>query len=74
MAKRERVSKGRVKWDRDPQEQVHGDTRTKRERTRSAQEKAALEAELDELMDEIDEVLEENAEEFVNAFVQRGGE
>jgi prokaryotic ubiquitin-like protein Pup len=29
---------------------------------------------LDELLAEIDEVLEENAEEFVNSYVQKGGE
>ena len=29
---------------------------------------------LDALIDEIDDVLEENAEEFVNSYVQRGGE
>ncbi len=29
---------------------------------------------LDDLLDEIDEVLEENAEEFVKAFVQKGGQ
>jgi len=28
----------------------------------------------DELLDEIDAVLEENAEAFVNAYVQKGGE
>lgn len=33
-----------------------------------------LKAELDDLLDEIDEVLEENAEEFVRAYVQKGGE
>ncbi len=33
-----------------------------------------LKAELDELLDEIDEVLEDNAEEFVRAYVQKGGE
>ena len=35
---------------------------------------AALERELDELLDEVDAVLEENAEEFVKAYVQKGGE
>lgn len=30
--------------------------------------------ELDDLLDEIDEVLEVNAEDFVRAFVQKGGE
>jgi ubiquitin-like protein Pup len=33
-----------------------------------------LKAELDELLDEIDEVLEDNAEEFVRAYVQKGGQ
>lgn len=33
-----------------------------------------LKTELDELLDEIDSVLEENAEEFVNAYVQKGGQ
>ena len=29
---------------------------------------------LDDILDEIDDVLEENAEEFVNSFVQKGGQ
>jgi prokaryotic ubiquitin-like protein Pup len=33
-----------------------------------------LKAELDDLLDEIDEVLETNAEEFVKAYVQKGGQ
>jgi ubiquitin-like protein Pup len=33
-----------------------------------------IKAELDDLLDEIDEVLEENAEEFVRAYVQKGGQ
>jgi prokaryotic ubiquitin-like protein Pup len=33
-----------------------------------------LKREMDEILDEIDEVLEENAEEFVKAYVQKGGE
>lgn len=28
----------------------------------------------DELLDEIDSLLEENAEQFINGYVQRGGE
>jgi prokaryotic ubiquitin-like protein Pup len=35
---------------------------------------ANLERELDDLLDEVDAVLEENAEEFVKAYVQKGGE
>ncbi len=33
-----------------------------------------VKAELDDLLDEIDEVLEENAEDFVRAYVQKGGQ
>jgi ubiquitin-like protein Pup len=29
---------------------------------------------LDDLLEEIDEVLEQNAEEFVNSYVQKGGQ
>ena len=53
--------------------------------TKSADTKAAdakdlstkseeIKADMDDLLDEIDNVLEKNAEEFVKAFVQRGGE
>lgn len=34
----------------------------------------ALTNDTDNLLDEIDEVLENNAEEFVNAYVQKGGQ
>jgi prokaryotic ubiquitin-like protein Pup len=37
-------------------------------------DKQALKDELDSLLDEIDAVLEENAEEFVKAYIQKGGE
>ncbi|MCL8018219.1 ubiquitin-like protein Pup, partial [Streptomyces sp. AS02] len=33
-----------------------------------------LAAETDDLLDEIDDVLEENAEDFVRAYVQKGGQ
>jgi ubiquitin-like protein Pup len=33
-----------------------------------------VQRELDDLLDEVDAVLEENAEEFVKAYVQKGGE
>ncbi len=33
-----------------------------------------LTADMDDLMEQIDNVLEENAEEFVKAYVQRGGQ
>jgi ubiquitin-like protein Pup len=33
-----------------------------------------IKAEIDDLLDEIDEVLDANAEDFVRAYVQKGGE
>ncbi len=33
-----------------------------------------LDADIDSILDEIDSVLEENAEEFVGAYIQKGGE
>ena len=33
-----------------------------------------IKADMDTLIDEIDEVLEQNCEEFVKAYVQRGGQ
>lgn len=35
---------------------------------------ASSTAEVDDLLDEIDSVLEENSEEFVRAFIQKGGQ
>lgn len=40
----------------------------------SSEKGEKLKAELDDLLDEIDEVLDENAEEFVRAYVQKGGQ
>ncbi|HEX5404660.1 MAG TPA: ubiquitin-like protein Pup [Pseudonocardiaceae bacterium] len=34
----------------------------------------ALNEDVDAILDEIDDVLEENAEDFVRAYVQKGGE
>jgi len=39
-----------------------------------AERHEALSEDVDAILDEIDEVLEENAEDFVRAFVQKGGE
>jgi ubiquitin-like protein Pup len=39
-----------------------------------AQTAEDLKHDLDEIVDEIDSVLEQNAEEFVAAYVQKGGE
>jgi ubiquitin-like protein Pup len=39
-----------------------------------AERHEALSEDVDSILDEIDEVLEENAEDFVKAFVQKGGQ
>jgi ubiquitin-like protein Pup len=39
-----------------------------------AEDAEATLSEIDELLDEIDSVLEENAEEFVKAYIQKGGQ
>jgi ubiquitin-like protein Pup len=42
--------------------------------TETTERHEALSEDVDAILDEIDEVLEENAEEFVRAFVQKGGQ
>jgi len=37
-------------------------------------DESELTEKIDALLDEIDEILEENAEEFVAAYIQKGGE
>lgn len=69
-----RTSKPRTRVYRSTAEEVHGDSRTKRERTRGAEEAARLQEEMDEILEEIDDVLVENAEEFVSEFKQKNGE
>ena len=39
-----------------------------------AERKEALDDDVDAILDEIDDVLETNAEDFVRAYVQKGGE
>ena len=62
-----------------------GQQRTTRSREETEEVKASVDTEVsertkevtedvDSLLDEIDGVLEENAEEFVKAYVQKGGE
>lgn len=41
---------------------------------KSTAKREAIQREMDELLEDIDGVLEENAQEFVNAYVQKGGE
>jgi ubiquitin-like protein Pup len=59
------------------QEQIHGKREDKEEVPAAPQESVKdeeLADETDDLLDEIDAVLEENAEEFVAAYIQKGGQ
>ncbi|MGA9162487.1 MAG: ubiquitin-like protein Pup [Actinomycetota bacterium] len=44
------------------------------EQTEHGVDAADLKTDLDEILDEIDSLLEENAEEFVQNYIQKGGE
>lgn len=65
MAERERIQKS----SRPSAESV-----TEEETPTASPTGDRLKAELDDLLDEIDEVLETNAEEFVNSYIQKGGQ
>lgn len=65
----ERVHKPRTRVQKNTRTEVIDDTPT-----RGEDERRALADEIDDLLDDIDEVLEENAQEFLNNFVQKGGE
>ena len=65
MAEREQIKK---------QSPSRTATETEETAPASTEKGDKLKAELDELLDEIDEVLDENAEEFVRAYVQKGGQ
>ena len=65
MAERERIQKSsRPSSESVPEEEASNTSPTG----------DRLKAELDDLLDEIDEVLETNAEEFVNSYIQKGGQ
>ncbi|MCU4184661.1 ubiquitin-like protein Pup [Acidiferrimicrobium sp. IK] len=64
MAEREQIKKTPSKTEEETVEDIPTTSKKGEE----------LKAELDDLLDEIDEVLEENAEDFVRAYVQKGGE
>lgn len=49
-------------------------TSEKIEEIPKSKDATALKGELDDLLDEIDGILEENAQEFINSYVQKGGQ
>ncbi|HEX3425327.1 MAG TPA: ubiquitin-like protein Pup [Acidimicrobiales bacterium] len=65
MAEREQIRKTST---------TRTETETEEVAPASSEKGDKLKAELDDLLDEIDEVLDENAEEFVRAYVQKGGQ
>lgn len=58
-----------------PQHSTRPDDEAAAETPPAGQERRdKLEEDTDSLLDEIDDVLEENAEDFVRAYVQKGGQ
>jgi ubiquitin-like protein Pup len=68
--KQEHVKKQRTRVTKNTRTEVIDGEKGSRSEIR----RKAIQAEMDEMLADIDEVLEENAEEFVGAFVQKGGE
>jgi len=67
MGSQQRIRKPRTTVDMNTRTEVMKDSRTHREADR-------LRAELDDMLDEVDAVLEENATEFIESYVQEGGQ
>jgi ubiquitin-like protein Pup len=66
MPQRESADQRRVEREADVEEESIGRV--------DSSAAADLDADVDSILDEIDSVLEENAEDFVKAFVQKGGQ
>ena len=64
MPEREQIKKTSRERDAEPVEQAPA----------ASKQGEKIKEELDDLLDEIDSVLETNAEEFIRAYVQKGGE
>ena len=69
LAERKKQQAEKAKAEAERQEKLAAE-RAKAE----AERREKLAAETDDLLDEIDDVLEENAEDFVRAYVQKGGQ
>ncbi|HEY7433757.1 MAG TPA: ubiquitin-like protein Pup [Methylomirabilota bacterium] len=71
MAEPRRQAKADVKSAKTAEHEDEKQTVGRTELTKRGEE---LTEKLDDLLEEIDEVLEDNAEEFVKAYIQRGGQ
>ena len=57
-----------------PKEDVKDDVAEQQPAQDVVEEGEALKEDIDKLLDEIDELLEEDSEEFVENYIQRGGQ
>lgn len=69
MATRDTGGQQRANRSREETEEVEASVDTE-----VAERHKEMTEDVDSLLDEIDDVLEENAEDFVKAYVQKGGE
>ncbi|WP_346623650.1 ubiquitin-like protein Pup [Blastococcus montanus] len=69
MATRDTGGQQRANRSREETEEVEASVDTE-----VAERHKEMTEDVDSLLDEIDDVLEENAEDFVRAYVQKGGE
>lgn len=69
MPRHERVNRGRGQGQEERRQQTEVEE-THADRTAAEDIREGI----DEVLDEIDEVLEQNAQEFVNNYVQKGGQ
>ncbi len=69
MATRDTGGQHRATRSREETEEVEASVDAE-----GAERRAEMTDDVDSILDEIDEVLESNAEEFVKAYVQKGGE
>lgn len=67
----EQLNKSPSHYEDDP---TPGDETQPGTSTEAAARKEELDDDIDSVLDEIDDVLEANAEEFVNGFIQKGGQ
>ena len=73
--KRPQVQKQRVREHGPDNESIAARAELQGLKNEGARKKASrLSRDMDELLDEIDLVLEQNAEEFVQNYIQKGGE
>lgn len=74
MAQQTRVEKQRTERRKEEVTETKAKQSKKEHQDELKAKEEAVIKDIDDLLDEIDGVLEENAEEFVQSYVQKGGE